>query len=224
MAGHVATRSIDGVWRSTRSANTDSSPPLSAAMTAVSSTAPVMSITVTAHGNPDRSRNDVCVRGRALRVFVLANNPAVVLVGDEVSLGVVVVVDAGLAGVEVRGWDPFGAAVAAFSGRQPPGLTRRLSPPQARVSSVILVLSAVGPVSAAVVNLAVIGRRGAARECAAPVSGITVWVCALMKQPGKSFSRTGGRCDRHPSHCDRPVVKGEPYDGAAGGVDTGLRR
>jgi hypothetical protein len=31
-------------------------------------------------------------------------------------VGVVVVVDAGLAGVEVGGWDPFGAAVFAFSG------------------------------------------------------------------------------------------------------------
>ena len=64
----------------------------------------------------------MCASGaEALRVFVLANNPAVVLVGDEVSLGVVVVVDAGLAGVEVRWWDPFGAAVAAFSRRPAAG-------------------------------------------------------------------------------------------------------
>ena len=31
-------------------------------------------------------------------------------------MGVVVVVGSGLAGVEVGGWDPFGAAVFAFSG------------------------------------------------------------------------------------------------------------
>ncbi len=40
----------------------------------------------------------------------------VVFVGDEVAVGVVVVVDAGLAGVEVGWWEPFGATVFAYTG------------------------------------------------------------------------------------------------------------
>src|ERR1700758_303218 len=45
----------------------------------------------------------------------------VVFVGDEVAVGVVEVVDPGLAGVEVGRWEPLGAAVFPFSGA-PAGL------------------------------------------------------------------------------------------------------
>ena len=48
----------------------------------------------------------------------------VVVFGKQIVLGVVVVVDSGLAAVEVGWGDPFGAAVFAFSGcRDPAALT-----------------------------------------------------------------------------------------------------
>ena len=69
----------------------------------------------------------------------------------------VIVVDTGLAVPRKRevppvevGWrDPFGAAVFAFSGLQPPSVTRRLCGPQARASSVMLVRIASSTTAAA---------------------------------------------------------------------------
>jgi hypothetical protein len=79
-------------------------------------------ITVRIHG-VITFRTHPAITIRTHRVITIPTNRAItfrfreiVVVGDEVFFGVVVVVDPGLAGVEVRWWDPFGAPVFAFAG------------------------------------------------------------------------------------------------------------
>src|ERR1700750_518954 len=65
-----------------------------------------------------RDRTQVLADSTTLGIgFVLGIcGDLVVFVGEQIALGVVVVVEAGLAGVEVWWGDPFGAAVGADAG------------------------------------------------------------------------------------------------------------
>ena len=96
------------------------------------------------------------------------------VVGDEVSLGVVEIVGPGLAGVEVGWWDPFGAAVFAYSSCSAAFFDEAVVRPAGQDFFVDVGLSAVGPAFLAVVGLAAISRDGAAGEGAAAVAGMTV--------------------------------------------------
>ena len=95
-----------------------------------------------------------------------------VVFGREVFLGVVVVVDAGLAGVEVGWWEPFGAAVFAFAG-YPAALFDQAVIGSAGQGEVVDVgLAVVGGPAVEVVGLGPVARCGAARSGAPPVQRV----------------------------------------------------
>ena len=132
----------------------------------------------------------------------------------------VIVVDAGLAGIEVWRWYPFGAAVFAFSGPPAAGfdaaVVRR---PQARDSSVMSVCSAVGPVGRRMVDLAVVGRCGAAGEGAATVFGVQHDSLRGRGESSAAARDTAGtRCGRRtpPDSGGPPRLGGSPPTSAAG--------
>src|SRR5262245_26206515 len=94
------------------------------------------------------------------------------VVGDEVSLGAMVVVDQGLAGVEVRGREPFGTAVFADT-RCPAALfDKAVVGPAGQHFLVDIGVAAVCPAALGVVDLATVAGHGAAVERAAAVAGM----------------------------------------------------
>src|SRR5258705_13617542 len=100
----------------------------------------------------------------------------VVVFRYEVPLGVVVVVDPGLAAVEVWWWDPFGAAVFAFSGCPGAGFDLAVVFGAGQGEVVDVGLAVVGPICHRVVDLAVRPGHGAAGAGTAAVSGMIVQV------------------------------------------------
>ena len=128
--------------------------------------------------NPDdrRRRNgfQLGVRGHqqpaaaAVHAVAVTRDPRVF---HEVSLGVVVVVDSGLAGVEVWWRDPFGAAVFAFSGAPAVFGDQAVVCAAGQGEVVDVGEPAFGPVGD-VVDLALVARHRAARAAAAAVLGV----------------------------------------------------
>ena len=94
------------------------------------------------------------------------------VVGDEVALRVVIVVHPRLAGVELGWWDPFSAAIFAFSGA--PTACFDAAVVGAAGQGVIggVGLTALDPIGDGVVDLAVTGRRRTAGKCAASHLGM----------------------------------------------------
>jgi hypothetical protein len=82
------------------------------------------------------------------------------------------VVDSGLAGVQVWWWDPFGAAVFAFSGFPAVVGDHPVVGAAGQGFFGDVALTAIGPVLVGVVDLAPIRRRGAARAGASALGGI----------------------------------------------------
>ena len=93
-----------------------------------------------------------------------------------------VVVITGLASVEVRRRDPFGFAVL-FSGPPAAGFDAAIVVAAGQSLVIDVGLSAVGPIGGTVVDLAVIGRFGTAREGAAAVPGVQHDSLGSRRQP-----------------------------------------
>ena len=82
------------------------------------------------------------------------------------------VVDSGLAGVEVRRWEPFGAAVFAFAGAPAGFLDHPVVGSAAEGEVVDVGVAAVLPVRDRVVDLGVVATDGAPGAGAAPLPGV----------------------------------------------------
>src|SRR5918997_3233642 len=82
-----------------------------------------------------------------------------------------VIVDAGLAGVELWGWDPFNVVVLVDPRFPAAGTDHAVVGPTREAELIDVGLSVVGPVASRVMDLAAVGGPGAARLGAASVAG-----------------------------------------------------
>ncbi len=82
-----------------------------------------------------------------------------------------VVVDSGLAGVQLWRWDPFDVVVGVDPGGPAAGADHAVVGSARQAELVDIGLSVIGPIAGGVMDLAAVGGHGAARFCAAPVAG-----------------------------------------------------